>query len=237
MIEDIFRFFFCNIIPVLGVLFLGDVSDINWFCTFAFILWDLKMIFCRIVWRIIKITGGFCLCFSNKFWILIMENPFDESRLKRPTFLVVLCILTFIGSGWSVLSNLFSLFTADFYNGNTQMEQYSNMVGNMEDQGVSSFFSSFMNSSMELWQVTILHAKEIAMISLSLSVVSLIGAIVMFQLKRWGFYLYTASQVLMLFVLPYFAGFTIVVISSMLLSGIVTLLFIILYAVNLKYLR
>lgn len=166
-----------------------------------------------------------------------MENPFDESRLKRPTFLVVLCILTFIGSGWSVLSNLFSLFTADFYNGNTQMEQYSNMVGNMEDQGVSSFFSSFMNSSMELWQVTILHAKEIAMISLSLSVVSLIGAIVMFQLKRWGFYLYTASQVLMLFVLPYFAGFTIVVISSMLLSGIVTLLFIILYAVNLKYLR
>ena len=44
-----------------------------------------------------------------------MENPFEEqqNQFQRPTFLLVLCILTFIGSGWGTLSNLFSVFTAD----------------------------------------------------------------------------------------------------------------------------
>lgn len=41
-----------------------------------------------------------------------MENPFEEqqNQFQRPTFLLVLCILTFIGSGWGTLSNLFSVF-------------------------------------------------------------------------------------------------------------------------------
>ena len=45
-----------------------------------------------------------------------MENPFEEqqNKLQRPTFLLVLCILTFIGSGWGTLSNLFSVFTLAF---------------------------------------------------------------------------------------------------------------------------
>ena len=38
-----------------------------------------------------------------------MENPFGVERPVRPTFLTVLCILTFIGSGWGLLNNLFQL--------------------------------------------------------------------------------------------------------------------------------
>ena len=38
-----------------------------------------------------------------------MENPFSAERPVRPTFLTVLCILTFIGSGWGLISNLFQL--------------------------------------------------------------------------------------------------------------------------------
>ena len=60
-----------------------------------------------------------------------MENPFDEQQrpIQRPTFLMVLCILTFIGSGWGVLSNLYSVFTSGFMdNATLHMEQYSNMV-------------------------------------------------------------------------------------------------------------
>lgn len=166
-----------------------------------------------------------------------MENPFEENKSQRPAFLMVVCILTFIGSGWSILSNLFSLFTADFFNGNMQIEQYSNMMGNMEDQGVSSFLSGFMNSSMEVLQITTLHAKEIAVFQLILSVISFVGAILMFQLKRLGFYLYAAAQILMLCIMPYFAGFSIVVISTMLMGGLGALLFIILYAVNLKHMN
>ncbi len=53
-----------------------------------------------------------------------MENPFEEqqNQFQRPTFLLVLCILTFIGSGWGTLSNLFSVFTAGLTDSSMQME-------------------------------------------------------------------------------------------------------------------
>lgn len=166
-----------------------------------------------------------------------MENPFEEKQNSpvRPTFLLVICILTFIGSGWSVLSNLFSLFTAGMMDGSLQMEQYSNMMENIEGSASSSFLTGFLNSSMEVLQATAAHAREIAVMQLVLSVISLLGAIMMLQLRRFGFYLYTAVQILALFVLPYFAGFSTLVVIGMLWSAFISLIFIILYAVNLRY--
>lgn len=166
-----------------------------------------------------------------------MENPFEEKQNSpvRPTFLLVICILTFIGSGWSVLSNLFSLFTAGMMDGSLQIEQYSNMMENIEGSASSSFLTGFLNSSMEVLQATAAHAREIAVMQLVLSVISLLGAIMMLQLRRFGFYLYTAVQILALFVLPYFAGFSTLVVIGMLWSAFISLIFIILYAVNLRY--
>lgn len=166
-----------------------------------------------------------------------MENPFEEKQNSpvRPTFLLVVCILTFIGSGWSVLSNLFSIFTSGMMDSSLQMEQYSNMMGNIEGSASSSFLTGFLNSSMEVLQATAAHAREIAVMQLVLSVISLLGAIMMFQLRRFGFYLYTAAQILALFVLPYFAGFSTLVVIGMLWSAFISLIFIILYAVNLRY--
>lgn len=167
----------------------------------------------------------------------MMENPFEEqpNKIQRPAFLLVLCILTFIGSGWSVLSNLFSLFTADMINTTVQMEQYSNMLGNMENESASAFMSGFLNSSMEVLQATAAHAHEIAIMQLVLSLISLIGAILMFQLRRSGFYLYVAAQILALFILPYFAGFSTLVVIGLLWSALISAIFIVLYALNLKF--
>lgn len=166
-----------------------------------------------------------------------MENPFEEqqNKLQRPTFLLVLCILTFIGSGWGTLSNLFSVFTAGLTDSSMQMEHYSSMLNSMDQGAGSAVLSDILNSTMASLQATFVHAKEIAVVSLVLSVISLLGAILMFQLRRLGFYLYTAAQILALFVLPYFAGFSMYVLIVMFFSGLISLLFIILYAVNLKY--
>ena len=143
-----------------------------------------------------------------------MENPFETqaTRAKRPTFLTVLCILTFIGSGWGVLGSIFNFFTADVINGDLYMETYNSMVGDIESDPYG------------LTQSIVDH-------------ISLLGAILMFNLRRIGFFLYTAAQILMLFVMPYFAGFGFLTLVQMTLSGIVTLAFIIMYAVNLKHMR
>lgn len=168
-----------------------------------------------------------------------MENPFDVqvNKPQRPTFLVVLCILTFIGSGWSILSNLFSLFTGSILDSNMQIEQYSEMIGDIENGGTSSFISSILNSTMDILQVTASHALEINTMQFVLGLISLLGAVLMFQLRRLGFYLYTAAQILTLFILPYFAGFSPLVVFLMLWSALFSLAFIIMYAVNLKYMH
>ena len=164
-----------------------------------------------------------------------MENPFEEqqNKLQRPTFLLVLCILTFIGSGWGTLSNLFSVLT----DSSMQMEHYSSMLNSMDQGAGSAVLSDILNSTMASLQATFVHAREIAVVSLVLSVISLLGAILMFQLRRIGFYFYTAAQILMLFVLPYFAGFNFMVLAGMLFSAIFAVIFIVMYALNLKYMR
>ena len=149
-----------------------------------------------------------------------MENPFETqaTRAKRPTFLTVLCILTFIGSGWGVLGSIFNFFTADVINGDLYMETYNSMVGDIESDPYGL-------------------TQSIVDMNLVLSLISLLGAILMFNLRRIGFFLYTAAQILMLFVMPYFAGFGFLTLVQMTLSGIVTLAFVIMYAVNLKHMR
>ena len=166
-----------------------------------------------------------------------MENPFETNQLKRPTFLTVLCILTFIGSGWGVLSQLFSLLFTNLVDVSAQTEQLNTMMDNMESGAGTSFLSGILSSSQEVMQATMMHAKSIAVISLVLSLLSLCGAILMFSLRRIGFYIYTVAQLLLLFVVPYFAGFSMIVVMGMLFSALFTVVFIILYAQNQKAMR
>ena len=166
-----------------------------------------------------------------------MENPFETNQLKRPTFLTVLCILTFIGIGWGVLSQLFSLLFTNLVDVSAQTEQLNTMMDNMESGAGTSFLSGILSSSQEVMQATMMHAKSIAVISLVLSLLSLCGAILMFSLRRIGFYIYTVAQLLLLFVVPYFAGFSMIVVMGMLFSALFTVVFIILYALNLKAMR
>ena len=163
-----------------------------------------------------------------------MENPFETNQLKRPTFLTVLCILTFIGSGWGVLSQLFSLLFTNLVDVSAQTEQLNTMMDNMESGAGTSFLSGILSSSQEVMQATMMHAKSIAVISLVLSLLSLCGAILMFSLRRIGFYIYTVAQLLLLFVVPYFAGFSMIVVMGMLFSALFTVVFFIFYWLNSK---
>lgn len=171
----------------------------------------------------------------------MMENSLEQSKvqpLKRPIFLTVLCILTFVGSGWGILSNLSSLFTSAFLTeGQMEMQQFSTLSDPMQQGPYATFMAHFLDSSIELATAAFKHVRDIAVLQLVLSVLSLLGAILMFYLRRIGFYLYVTAQILMLFVLPYFVGFSMLVILAMGSSAFFALLFILLYAIHLKYLH
>ena len=163
-----------------------------------------------------------------------MENPFSAERPVRPTFLTVLCILTFIGSGWGLINNLFQLamFTPERLV--AQIQQITTMAG---AEAQPSWVSSLMTSSLEVLQTTIMHGKAIYSLAALCSVVSLIGAFMMYKLKRNGFYLYVIAQIGQLFILPVYSGWNSVVLISMAMSGFWALVFIILYALNYSKLK
>ena len=154
-----------------------------------------------------------------------MENPFSVEKTVRPTFLTVLCILTFIGSGWGLINNLFQLVMFTPERLVAQIQQITNMAG-AETQ-----------PSWEVLQTTIMHGKAIYSLSALCAVISLIGAFMMYKLKRNGFYLYTIAQIGQLFILPIYSGWNNVVLISMAMSGFLALVFIILYGLNYSKLK
>ena len=131
------------------------------------------------------------------------KKPQQEGR---PTFLTVLCILTFIGSGLSALFLLIGLVAAGAIS-----ETLSSIPGMGDIGGFGSVYF---------------------VVALVLALASLYGAIMMWKLKKMGFYLYSGANVLVLFAPMVLAS------GKFSIFGlIITALFIILYGLNLKHLK
>lgn len=121
------------------------------------------------------------------------------SQSKRPTFLTVLCILTFIGSGLGLLFSLLGLVAAG------AVESFASSIPGMSEVAGLGLVRTLIN-------VVLIGG-------------SLYGAIMMFQLKKLGFYIYAVANVVLLIL-----GFGIVAL-------IITGGFIAMYAVNLKAMK
>ena len=117
---------------------------------------------------------------------------------KRPTFLTVLCILTFIGSG---LGLLFSI------------------IGVVASGAISGFASKLPMSTVS----GVGMGKSIGILLMYAG--SLFGAIQMWNLKKLGFFIYAIANVVLL------------VLNFGIWGLIITAAFIVMYAVNLKYME
>ena len=112
---------------------------------------------------------------------------------QRPVFLTVLCILTFIATGLGLLFGLIGLVAAG------AIESFAEYLPVGVDGGIVK-----------------------SVITLALIAASLYGAIQMWKLKKLGFYIYAAANVIMLIM-----GFGI-------FALIVTAAFLVMYFLNLK---
>lgn len=133
------------------------------------------------------------------------------TKPNRPTLLTVLCILTFIGSGMNIVSNiLIALFLDAFKIFAEDISETFNLPG----------------------MLLFLDAKPVFFVSNAILYgISLAGAFQMFRLFKRGFHLYTISQILLLMAPMVFFKLPVPSILDLLLTGI----FIILYSINLKH--
>lgn len=130
---------------------------------------------------------------------------------SRPDLLTVLCILTFIGSGMMFLSNV-------MYALNYELFQEWFIANEDKFPGASLYLS--VKRGFSIWN-SFLYLG------------SLIGAILMFKLKKAGFHIYTSSQIFLLIV----SAFYIKLDSFPLMGLLTTLIFVLLYHKNIKYMQ
>ena len=100
------------------------------------------------------------------------NNPYEEK--KTPGFLTFLCILTFIGSGLSLLTNLFAPMFASIPVDAIKQSAFSEAAGAYEQM-----------AETPIWQFYILAF---------LCACSIMGAVYMLKMKKIGFHIYVIAQ-------------------------------------------
>jgi len=156
---------------------------------------------------------------------------------KRPTFITVLCILSLIGSGgFGLLQTLYQYVTFD-KNYPDKVAQLEEAIGNLEDAGMDSGFiyESTQNGLITL-EKTAENLGPMTAANVLFALLSLLGIFLMFKLKKNGFYLYSVVNLFWMLVPIYFIGME-VGMMMLGLGALITILFIILYAVNLKHME
>lgn len=140
-----------------------------------------------------------------------MEKPVfvDSRKKKRPDLLVLILILTFLGSGLQFFSNLFYSFYKDYF------------IQNLD----KSIFD--LEGLKEILEMPLIYFQLNALFYAS----SIVGAILMWNLRKKGFHIYALSKIALLFILTIYNPFD----TTPLFAILTTSLFIFLYFRHLKY--
>ena len=148
------------------------------------------------------------------------EQDPKPTPYKRTPSLTLICILTFVFSGLMFLSSLFYSVYYYYIPGVIESPPYKQLISVFE--GMDETIKILISSSIWFFIFsTILYG------------VGLVGAILMFHLKKVGFHFYTVAQILLLITpMIYQAGY-----KTDFASTVITAIFIFLYYTNLKIMK
>lgn len=150
---------------------------------------------------------------------------------ERPVFLKVLCILTFVGSGLGIVGALIGLMTSGMTEESLRMSQSI-----MQDSPFNDILS-FNFEEMVRWQ----NYSNFA--NLGGSLLCLAGALLMWRLKKIGYFLYIPGWIIPLVVSAmamkyimsgWLASFGVV---GIVLNAMIAAAFIIMYGLNVKHMK
>jgi hypothetical protein len=166
-----------------------------------------------------------------------MENVLDyenEQTKGLPVFLKVLCILTFVGAGLYALASLYNMVA--FESSIKQLEMSNEILSSTDNP---------LGDMTGLIEAT----KKWGMLSYALGltgcILCLVGALMMWKLKKTGFYIYVVGQII-----PFIGSYLLMSANtggnnfmgtvstiSIVMSVIFSAAFVVMYAFNLKHLK
>jgi hypothetical protein len=156
---------------------------------------------------------------------------------QRPTLLTVICILSFIAGAFSLWSGFQNAFTdapqQAVEEAKAKMEE---AMAQMGDQGMP-MVQEMMESTITMAEKAAENAKPMGYGEIALALLSLFGVWNMWNLKKNGFWMYVAASVGGLVMPLVFLGGGLMTIIGLGFGGLISIVFIILYAVNLKHMH
>lgn len=171
------------------------------------------------------------------------DYDFEQEPRVRPTFLTVLCILTFIGSGWSIITSASSYFTAEKTvktfstsfgkNGMDSLAQ-GDSTRKIEPKDSAGYNMGLKIGKSVKAMLTVDKIKKKSLGDFIAGLFTLGGALLMWRLKRKGFYLYIVGIAIGIALPFYLYGNDLLTIGISSFGAFFGLLFIALYAVNIK---
>jgi hypothetical protein len=153
--------------------------------------------------------------------------------IVRSTFLTVICILTFIGSGWGLISAIRSYAMADTV-ATVASGAVKEAENQMDQQNTPDFAKKLVDSVSE--GLTPENIRKTAIFEFISNLLTLFGAILMWNQRKIGFYMYIVGILLLIIIPMMMMGKLMGAIGSAFI-GFIGVIFIVMYGVNLKYMN
>lgn len=154
----------------------------------------------------------------------------------RPVFLTVICILSYVGLGMSILNGLIGAIFGRVTSFMSPLVK-SVMEQDMDLDELPDGIRRMVESSFSVVHKAMEYATTMSLLAVVLYIIALFGVINMWQLKKRGFYLYTGAKIFILLIPVIFLGFNFISFVAVTANALFVGLFIILYAVNLKHME
>lgn len=171
------------------------------------------------------------------------ENPKPASSPAtgiRPTFITVLCILTFIGSGWGIFDSITDYLAADTAESAVGLveDAMDEAMTDLEDEDMTESQMDFVESLLGgiTENLTAENIRRIAIGTLISCIITLIGGLMMWNLRKKGYYVYILG-ILIYVIVPAFVLSGILGAAYAGFTGFIGFVFILLYGLNLKHMH
>ncbi len=157
---------------------------------------------------------------------------------KRPTFITVLAILSFIGVAWQIISGFITMAAGAVSStitgaGKSYAEGLESLEGMENIEGMDQAMSG-LNEAVDAAGALAQNATLLGIINIVAALVCLLGVIWMWQLKKKGFFVYVVGELAAPIATIALVGFGLGGMMAT-LGLIVPIIMIILYAINLKH--
>lgn len=151
---------------------------------------------------------------------------------KRPLFLTILCAITFIGSVVGIVVN-----TRGYFNAAAEVERISSGKAKSELKSLVTPGNTVPAELVRIGNLTIENYEKFSIGCIASYLLCLIGSVLMFKLKRTGFYSFTLGTFFNVITHFLLFGDQFGAMGFSVLPALGGLVFIILYGMNLKYME